>query len=140
VFYSFPITIPPNTTQGEPLEIEAPLAHGVIHRLEIGFPDWHWGQTHVYILHKSHQLWPSNPGGSFSSNDHAITFNDYYPLLDKPFQLRIFGWNEDDAFPHTVTVGLGLLPLKVAEHLYGRISPPDLSKLRQAFGLPKGSK
>ena len=140
MFYDFPIAIPPNTVESAPFEVEAKLTHGVIHRLEVEFPDWHWGQTDVRILLGSFQLWPSNPGGSFSSNNHAITWNDYYPLVRRPYTLTLQGWNSDDTFTHTVTVRIGILPLTVADHVYGRLKPVDLAKLRKDFGLDEGER
>jgi hypothetical protein len=139
VFYNFPVVIPANTTEDDPYEVDAPLTHGVIHRLEVEFPDWHRGQTHARILHRGFQLWPSNPQSDFSSNDHTIVWNDYYPLLDRPFGLRLIGWNSDDTFPHTVTVRIGVLPVKVAEHLFGRMKNTDLSQLRKSFNLDEGA-
>jgi hypothetical protein len=33
-----------------------------------------------------------------------------YDLLNEPFELYLIGWNEDDTYPHTVTVRFDMTP------------------------------
>ena len=38
-------------------------------------------------------------------------FRDRYPFTSSPYELMIEGWNEDDAYEHTVTFALTVEPL-----------------------------
>lgn len=136
MFYNFPLTLTLGTAEASLEEEEAKLTHGVIHRLEIEFPAGCSGLAHLRILHLDHQLWPTNPGGNFASDNHVIIIDDYYQLYDGPYTLKLQGWNEDETYDHTVTVRIGILPQAVAEHIYGKLTRTELKTLREAFGLP----
>lgn len=113
MFYDYSLTIPANTTEASPTEQEINLTHGVIHRLEVEFPPGCAGLAHLVIDRFGHQLWPTNPESSFASDAHIIGFNEYHELFESPYELRLRGWNEDDSYPHEITVRIGILPEKV---------------------------
>lgn len=113
MFYDYSFTIQANTREDDPKRQDILLHQGIIHRVEIGFPAGCAGLAHLQIKHGLHQAWPTNPDGSFNDNDHSIPFNDYYPLWGQPPILTLHGWNEDDTYPHTIEVRLGILPHEV---------------------------
>jgi hypothetical protein len=136
VFYDYALTIPANTTAASPSELEISLTHGVIHRVEIEFPAGCAGLAHLAVFLREFQLFPTNPGREFASDDHVIAFDDYFEMFEPPHNLLLRGYNTDDTYSHTITVRIGVLPKDVAEHLYGRRSRVDRTRLYDAFGIP----
>lgn len=136
MFYDKAFTVPANTARSSPVETVLQLSHGVMHYLEIGFPAGCAALAHLVLLHQDHQLYPTNPEGSFAADYHIIPIRDYFELFYEPFALKLRGWNLDDSYPHTITVRIGILPADVAAHIYGRRKKADRRKLYEAFGLP----
>jgi hypothetical protein len=110
VYYDVSFTIPANTAKASPKEDDVKLTHGVIHRVEIGFPSGCRGLAHVQIRHGLHQVWPTNPDGDFRADRYTIPINDYYQLLEEPYILTLVGWNLDDTYDHTLEMRFGILP------------------------------
>lgn len=136
MLYDFALIIAASTTEASPTEQELKLTYGVIHRVEIEFPPGCAGLAHIALDYGKHQVWPTNPERSFASDNHVIAWNDHLPLSYAPFTLKLRGWNEDDTYPHTITVRIGILP---PEALGARMQRPGvLEGLRAAFGLTEG--
>ena len=136
MFYETSLTIPAETSSDDPAEIELRVTHGVVHRVEVEFapgPSW---RANVVILYRNHQVWPTNPDGTFASDSHTIGFDDYYEMFYSPYTFVIQGWSPAAVKDHTVRVRLGVLPQIIAEHIYGKTSKIDQALLREAFGLP----
>ena len=115
MFFSFNLAIPAGTAQTAPVEVEALLAHGIIHRVEIEFPAGCAGLAHVAIRRGLHQLWPLNPDASFATDDWIIAWDEHQELLEEPYALTLVGYNLDDIFPHTPVIRLGVLPQQLQE-------------------------
>jgi len=133
VFYTYPIAVPANTAKADAQETELKLDHGVIHRLSIGFPSGCEGLAHVKLLVGLHQLWPTSSDEDFALDDHNLEWDDYFELKDTPYTLTAVAWNEDETYPHTITVRIGVLPLEVYWR-EGR-SAALVTALAKAFGL-----
>lgn len=113
MYYDYSFTIPANTTQAAPTTQACKLTHGVIHHVEIDFPYGCAGLVHLQILHALHQLWPTNPEGSFNADDYVISTNEHLELTDTPYIITLQGWNSDDTFDHTLQVRFALLPADI---------------------------
>lgn len=113
MYYDFSFAIPANTTKASPKELDVKLTHGVIHRIEVGFPPGCAGLAHLQIRRGLHQVWPTNPQGSFNTDGYTIPINEYYELATEPYILTLVGWNLDDTYPHTLEVRFGILSAKV---------------------------
>ncbi|GAI06644.1 unnamed protein product [marine sediment metagenome] len=113
MYYDFSFEIPPYTAKSRPEEQVVKLTHGVIHRVEVGFPPGCAGLAHLQIKRGLHQVWPTNPQGSFNTDGYVIPINEYYEFFTEPYILTLVGWNLDDTFPHTLDVRFGILPEKV---------------------------
>lgn len=133
MFYTISLPLPANTLKTAPVEVEARLTYGIIHQVEIEFPAGCAGLAHVAIDRFEHQVWPTNPDGSFASDDWVVTFDDRFELLDRPYIITLRGWNEDDTYDHTPIVRLGiLLPENFPEY---RKEAGILVKIAQLLGL-----
>lgn len=113
MYYDYSFIIPANTTQASPHTEDVKLTHGVIHRVEVGFPQGCAGLAHLQIKRALHQVWPTNPQGSFNTDDYTIPINEFYELFTEPYILTLVGWNLDDTYDHTLEVRIGILPAKV---------------------------
>lgn len=113
MYYDVSFTIPANTTRSAPHTEDLKLTHGIIHRIELGFPSGCAGLAHLQIRKGLHQVWPTNPQGSFNTNGYTIPINEYYELTGEPYILTLVGWNLDDTYDHTLEVRIGILPAAV---------------------------
>lgn len=115
MFYDFSFTIPANTAKSDPAELDCKLTHGIIHRVEVGFPSRCGGLAHCVIKEGLHQHFPTNPEGSFNADGYTIAFNEYLEFFRRPYILTLVGWSFDDTFPHTLEVRIGILPASVLQ-------------------------
>lgn len=136
MFYAFSITTPANTPESLPVELVAPICHGVIHRVEIEFEKWCANLLHVQIFRFEHMIFPSGPAQSFAADGETISWDDYFEVFEEPFTLKIRAWNDDDFFEWTARVRIGVIPKTIAEHVYGRLTRADRTRLYEALGLP----
>lgn len=113
MYYDVSFTIPANTAQASPTRQDVKLTRGIIHRVEIGFPGGCAGLAHLQIKRSVHQVWPTNPQGSFNTDGYVIPINEFYELFTEPYILTLVGWNLDDTYPHTLEVRFGILPARV---------------------------
>jgi len=114
VFYDFAIKVPANTTEASPLKTTLKLTKGIIHRVEVQFPIGTRALAHCRIKRAGYQVWPTNRGGSFASDGYTIPIDENYELLHEPMGLIAICWNDDDTFPHTIDIRVGLLENKAA--------------------------
>lgn len=125
--YNVTLSVPASTTESAPAELRVPLTVGLIVEVRIGFPDGCADYVHVVITRGLHQLWPTNPSGSYSWNYHMYEIKASYVLEDEPLALKVVAWNEDTRNAHQVTVGVNILSLE----------PSRLSRFVQAvLGRP----
>lgn len=111
MFYDLSLTIPKNTSEAVPLELPLILCRGVINHVEIGFPPGCAGLAHLQIRRALHQLWPTNPSGSFNTDGYNILFDEAYELFFEPYLVDLVAWNLDDTYPHTLEVRIGIEPM-----------------------------
>jgi len=119
VFYSFELELPANTPGEEPAELTVDLTWGVITHVELEFPPGCAGLAKVKILHHRYQVWPSNIDKWFYTDGRIIVWDDYFELLEAPYNLVLLGYNDDDTFQHTPIVRFEVLPPMVAMAKYG---------------------
>jgi len=119
VFYSFELELPADTSEDAPVELKANLTWGVITHVEIEFPPGCAGLAKVAILHRRRQVWPTNIDEWFYSDGRIISWEEYFELLEAPFELTILGYNDDDTFQHTPIVRFEILYPWVAMSKYG---------------------
>jgi len=112
MFYEERLTIPANTPEDNPTTKYLEISPGVIHRVQVVFPTGCVGLVHVQVWYEEHQLYPSNPGGSFTGDGVLIEFRDFFEITQKPYRLKLVGWNLDDTYQHTPIIRIGILPKK----------------------------
>ena len=108
MYYDFNLTVPALTLATAPVTSVVELVPGNIHRVEIQFPRGCAGLVHVSILHSLHQVWPSNPGGTISSDGLLVAWSENWDLVGEPLALTLQAYNLDDTFPHTIAFRFAL--------------------------------
>ena len=126
MFYDYSITIPAGTPESSPEEVELKLVHGVIHTVRIDIPTGSRGEVHLVIYRAEHQLYPTNPDGTFNTDGRYIEFPDIVELDAAPFSLIARGWSPDADYDHTYHIEIGIVESKFA-----------LASLKVAQGIEK---
>jgi len=126
LFYDFAVTIPAGTPEDSPVEKTLKLTHGVVHRLEVEFYPGARRYVWVKIFHEEHQVWPTNPDGSFQTDGYTIAFDDFYELKTEPFSFTVRGYSPNADYDHVVTIRIGIIESRIA-----------LAMLRVSAGMEK---
>ena len=113
MFFDFALTVPVNTPELTPYEVELPLAHGIIHHVEVGFPPGPKRTTFCQLHRGLHQVWPNNIGGAFGWDNFTLVWGDWYEMEDYPYMLTARLWNTSTLYDHLVVVRIGILPREV---------------------------
>lgn len=115
MFYDFSFEIPANTPKYPLYSQRVNLTHGILHRIEIGFPAGCAGMVHFRIKKGLHQVWPTNSADDFTADGYTIVINEFYELLTAPYFLTLHGWSPDTTYPHTLEIRFGILPVDVLQ-------------------------
>ena len=126
--------VPAGTTQKAPVEVLLTAAPGVIHQVEIVFPDGCNNHVYCAIYRFEHQIFPSNGSEYFIGNDETIKFRDFYELKVNPSIIKILLWAPDTTFDHKITVRLGILDSRFVEIVPEWIK--TLEKISEVFTIP----
>lgn len=110
MFFAFPITVPINTTRADPIRTRFPVALGTVIQVDVQFPRGVSGLAGSRALFHEGQLWPSNTGEYYVSDDETITWTEEIELAEDPLELVFESFNRDDAFPHTITWRVNVVP------------------------------
>jgi len=115
MFYSFPITIAAGNTASNKAKIEMPMSAGVIHQVDILFPDTANHNIRIQVFDASFQLWPSNRAGTIRGDASVISFRDFYELRSENNILTAVGWWEDTETALDIWVQVGILPRSILQ-------------------------
>ena len=85
-------------------------AKGVIHKVEIDFPQGCANLVNVQLYLNEHPILPSTQGQKLKGNDETIIIPEFIELENSNNIITIRGWNEDDIYDHTVLVRIYVLP------------------------------
>lgn len=107
--YDYTLTVPANTLKTDPAKLTMYLCHGIIHSLDIAFPEGCAAWVHAVIYRFEHQAWPTNPDGDYCWDNYTVEIrNESFGLTSGPYTLSLRCWNEDENFPHDITVRIGI--------------------------------
>jgi len=115
--YLFSVARLPEGTEDTQSQTRLLLCRGIIHQLDIYFPKGSYGLLHLHINNALHQVWPKNSGETFYGNDISVSFPESYPLLEEPYQLQAWAWNEDETYDHQVIIRIGIYGVREAKKL-----------------------
>jgi len=115
MFYSFELAVAAGNTVNNKKVIEMPLMSGVIHQVDIVFPDSCNHNIRVQIFDASLQLWPFNRNGTIRGDASVISFRDFHELTPASNLLTAVAWWADSETAVTVFVQIGILPRSILQ-------------------------
>ena len=115
MFYSWPIAVAAGNTSANKKMIEMPMSPGIIHQVDIMFPDTCNHNIRVQVFDASVQLWPSNRDGTVRGDAAVISFRDFYEMTPANNALKAFAWWEDTETAVTVWIHIGVLPRSILQ-------------------------
>ena len=139
MLFTTDINIPKNTTSADPVVEILKIAHGIVTWISVLFPPGCARLAHCVILHHEHQIAPSTEMMDLSGDTFPIAWDEYYESYQPPYELKIKAWNEDDTYPHKITVRVAVLPRKAIialaivdaiKGLFGVLSPKRIFTAR----------
>jgi len=89
------------------------ISVGVITRIDVKFPAGCHGLAKVRIYHREFQLVPLSGGEWITGDDETVPTEAYYEIPQTPAQLKLVAINDDDLYPHKLTVRIAVLPKAV---------------------------
>ena len=108
--YRTTLTISANTTERAAASTLLKLERGTIGQIEIGFPPGCAALVHVAMRDRLRQFSPANEGEYWAWDRYNLVYNPSYKLDDAPFEIKIFGWNEDVRYSHKITFRVMVSP------------------------------
>ncbi len=121
MFYEFSISVPANTAKASPTTQELHLTAGIVHYVEIEFPDGCAATdgsgllTYLQIRQPEATYLPTNPEGWFASDGHIIPVKEHKELTESNNRLKLVAYNLDDTYAHIIRVRIGVLPKEELE-------------------------
>ncbi len=108
MIYAASITTDAGTAEGAKTDVILQLTSGLIWMFEVDFPPGCCGLLHVQIFDGLYQVLPASMGESLHGDNVTMRFDDLYFKQAAPFEVKIRTWNEDEIWPHTTQVRVGL--------------------------------
>lgn len=115
MFYSWPVTVAAGNTVDNKKTIKMPMSMGVIHQVDILFPDTADHNVRVQVFDANFQLWPSNRNATIRGDATVVSFRDFYELKESNNTLTARAWWEDVETAITVFVQIGVLPKSILQ-------------------------
>jgi len=115
MFYSWPIVVATGNIISNKATIDMPMSSGVIHQVDVLFPDVADHDVRVQIFDASFQLWPSNRDGTIRGDAAVISFRDFYEMKGDNNVLRGVAWLTDITKACTIWIQIGVLPRAVLQ-------------------------
>jgi len=132
MLFTWDINLPKNTAFASPVVQDLYVAQGIITWVSVLFPPGCVGLAHCTIHHYAKQIIPSVESMDLSGDTFPIEWNDYYEMYAEPYLLKFTGWNEDDTYPHKISIRIAILPRRAImalaivdaiKGLFGVLSP-----------------
>lgn len=110
--FSAYISTPKDTSAGSPKITTLHLTRGRLTGGFLFFPPGPAGTLHLQAKIAGHQILPFSPGEDYHLDDCVIPFSLGIDILDQPFFVDCFTWNESTQWPHILNICFFVLPSK----------------------------
>jgi len=84
------------------------LASGIINSIEIYFPDGCCGLVHIHLDDGLYQIVPVNSDQDLVGSGNNIKFNEDIKFTSEPYELQLYGYNEDTENHHRIDIRIEL--------------------------------
>ena len=115
MFDVWQIDIAAGNTADNKKEVKMSLSAGIIHQVDILFPDTADHNIRVQIFDAAFQLWPSNRGATIRGDATVVSFRDFFELTQANNILTAKAWWADTETACSVWVQIGVLPRSVLQ-------------------------
>lgn len=115
MFYDWEVDVAAGNTVNNKKELEMSLSAGIIHQVDVLFPDTADHNIRVQIFDAGFQLWPSNRNATIRGDATVVSFRDFYELTASNNILKVKAWWADTETACTVFVNIGILPRSVLQ-------------------------
>ena len=115
MFYVFPIVVAAENVEANKSTIDMSMSSGIIHQVDILFPDTADHDIRVQIFDASFQLWPSNRDAAVRGDAAVISFRDFYEMRGDNNVLKGVAWLTNAAKAGTIWIQIGVLPRSVLQ-------------------------
>lgn len=130
--FSYKITVPKETGKNTPEKLIVVLDNGIITQVNVIIPDGQKETTHVRMKYHETQLYPLNRGEWYQGDGSEIVFEDRFPLVVVPYELKIEGYNESTLYDHAILFNFNIL--KPYELGWDAIPTEAMSRLNALLG------
>ena len=118
MIYSASITTDAGTAEGSKADVFLGIIPGLIWMIEVDFPPGCCGLLHVQVFDGLYQVLPATVGESLHGDAVTQHYDDLYFKGAAPGELKIRTWNDDNTWPHTTQVRVGLAATKAEMSRY----------------------
>ncbi|MBA7540502.1 hypothetical protein ES705_32801 [subsurface metagenome] len=115
MYYEFEITVKTDDTKDKPSKLKCPLVYGILRKVTLQFPAGVHRVTKIAIYRWERQIFPTNPENIITADDFTVSFEEYLPIIETPFNVVVYGWNDGGSYEHTIRCGFTILPVKVTQ-------------------------
>jgi len=133
------LTIPANTSKDQAVEETLEVVPGTLKLITVEFPAGCHDLVYIQVLQSNNIIVPDDASEGIVGNDITlpIEFND--PIDTGKTKIVIRGWNFDDTYPHTITVGMNVLKeyAKPKDEEYLKQLSDQIKALSQFLGVGK---
>jgi len=107
--FSYKITVPKETEKDAPEKLMMPLDYGIITHVLIIIPDGQKETTHIRIKYHEAQLYPLNRAEWYQGDGSEIEFDDRFPFIVEPYELKCEGYNTSTLHDHGIILNFNVL-------------------------------
>lgn len=134
MLYRSAITVTSGTGKDNPMSQTLPISFGDINQVMIEIPAGIQGLAGCRIKYHEHVAWPEQMLSWFTGDDEVITIPEKYNIYEKPYELEIEAYNEDDTYNHTLTVRVNVV---YPEKLWLALIYAELQRISKSVEKPK---
>lgn len=121
--YAGQFTVTSVSTLGSQNSLKIKITEGFLHSGIFFFPAGCRGTVHLHLDHAIHQIWPTNPSGTFAFENYVHEVKDYYLIPPGIKQVKLMGYSDDADNDHTIQWAFTInRPEEVFPMLYGPLS------------------
>jgi len=115
MFYSWEVAVAAANTVNNKKQIDLPMSAGIIHQVDVLFPDTADHNIRVQVWDRNLQMWPSNRNATIRGDATVVSFRDFYEMRADNNVLQARAWWEDASTECSVFVQIGVLPRSVLQ-------------------------
>lgn len=113
MFFSKNVTLTHGKDEASAEQFEIKCSAGVIHQVDIIFPDNSDKNIKVRLFDENYQLLPTNRDAWLIGDNTIISTREYYSLTEDKNAITIKAYNDHAADDLLLTVNIGVLPQRI---------------------------